>query len=80
MSQQPPIDFWSKDLVTGRDLSELTTLNLGPTHPATHGIFQNVLTMDGEIILDTKQTIGYIHRAFEKLAERRPQPRHQSRV
>lgn len=72
MSQQPPIDFWSKDLVTGRDLSELTTLNLGPTHPATHGIFQNVLTMDGEIILDTKQTIGYIHRAFEKIAERRP--------
>jgi NADH-quinone oxidoreductase subunit D len=65
-------DFWSKDLVEGRDLRELTTLNLGPTHPATHGIFQNVLTLDGEIILDTKQTIGYIHRAFEKLAERRP--------
>ncbi|MBX2971556.1 MAG: NADH-quinone oxidoreductase subunit D [Flavobacteriales bacterium] len=72
MSQQPPIDFWSKDLVEGRDLSELTTLNLGPTHPATHGIFQNVLTLDGEIILDAKQTIGYIHRAFEKIAERRP--------
>ncbi len=72
MSQQPPTDFWSKDLVEGRDLSELTTLNLGPTHPATHGIFQNVLTLDGEIILDAQQTIGYIHRAFEKLAERRP--------
>ncbi|MCX6244428.1 MAG: NADH-quinone oxidoreductase subunit D [Bacteroidetes bacterium] len=49
-----------------------TTLNLGPTHPATHGIFQNVLTMDGERIIDTEQTIGYIHRAFEKIAERRP--------
>jgi len=49
-----------------------TTLNLGPTHPATHGIFQNVLTMDGEKIIDTEQTIGYIHRAFEKIAERRP--------
>lgn len=72
MSQQPPIDFWAKDLVEGRDLSELTTLNLGPTHPATHGIFQNILTLDGEIILDSKQTIGYIHRAFEKIAERRP--------
>jgi NADH-quinone oxidoreductase subunit D len=47
-------------------------LNLGPTHPATHGIFQNVLTLDGEVILDAEQTIGYIHRAFEKLAERRP--------
>jgi NADH-quinone oxidoreductase subunit D len=51
---------------------EFTTLNLGPTHPATHGIFQNVLQMDGEIIHDAVPTIGYIHRAFEKLAERRP--------
>ena len=51
---------------------QYTTLNLGQTHPATHGIFQNVLKMDGEIILETEQTIGYIHRAFEKIAERRP--------
>lgn len=49
-----------------------TTLNLGPTHPATHGIFQNVLQMDGERIVHGEQTIGYIHRAFEKIAERRP--------
>jgi NADH-quinone oxidoreductase subunit D len=48
-----------------------STLNLGPTHPATHGIFQNILTMNGESIVSTEQTIGYIHRAFEKLAERR---------
>ncbi|MBK9270560.1 MAG: NADH-quinone oxidoreductase subunit D [Saprospiraceae bacterium] len=48
------------------------TLNLGPTHPATHGIFQNVLKMDGERIVSGEQTIGYIHRAFEKIAERRP--------
>ena len=47
------------------------TLNLGPTHPATHGIFQNVLTMDGEKIIDAEQTVGYIHRAFEKISERR---------
>lgn len=46
-------------------------LNLGPTHPATHGIFQNILTMDGDIIMDAVPTVGYIHRAFEKLAERR---------
>jgi len=51
---------------------ELQILNLGPTHPATHGIFQNILLMDGEIILDSEPTVGYIHRAFEKLAERRP--------
>src|SRR5471030_1899303 len=48
------------------------TLNLGPTHPATHGVFQNVLTMDGEIIVNSEQTCGYIHRAFEKIAEHRP--------
>lgn len=51
---------------------EIATLNLGPTHPATHGIFQNVLKVDGERILHAEQTVGYIHRAFEKLAERRP--------
>ncbi len=51
---------------------EYSTLNLGPTHPATHGIFQNVLKMDGETIHDAVPTIGYIHRAFEKLAERSP--------
>ena len=49
-----------------------STLNLGPTHPATHGVFQNILELDGERIVSTEQTIGYIHRAFEKLAERRP--------
>ena len=59
----PPADTMEK---------EYTTLNLGPTHPATHGIFQNVLKMDGEIIHDAVPTLGYIHRAFEKLAERRP--------
>ena len=48
------------------------TLNLGPTHPATHGVFQNIVELDGERILSTEQTVGYIHRAFEKLAERRP--------
>lgn len=54
------------------DGSELSILNLGPTHPATHGIFQNVLLMDGEKILDAEPTVGYIHRAFEKIAENRP--------
>lgn len=51
---------------------QTTTLNLGPTHPATHGVFQNVLEMDGERIMKATSTVGYIHRAFEKIAERRP--------
>lgn len=52
--------------------TEHSTLNLGPTHPATHGVFQNVLEMDGERIVSGVSTIGYIHRAFEKIAEHRP--------
>ena len=39
-----------------------TTLNLGPTHPATHGVFQNILEVDGERVVDAEQTVGYIHR------------------
>ena len=51
---------------------QTTTLNLGPTHPATHGVFQNILEMEGERIIKAESTVGYIHRAFEKIAERRP--------
>jgi NADH-quinone oxidoreductase subunit D len=51
---------------------ESTTINLGPTHPATHGVFQNIMEMDGERILSADTTVGYIHRAFEKIAEHRP--------
>ena len=48
------------------------TVNLGPTHPATHGVFQNIIELDGERIVAADSTVGYIHRAFEKLAEHRP--------
>ncbi len=51
---------------------ETTTINVGPTHPATHGVFQNIMEIDGERVISTVPTIGYIHRAFEKIAERRP--------
>ena len=51
---------------------QTTTLNVGPTHPATHGVFQNIMELDGERIVSTEATVGYIHRAFEKISERRP--------
>lgn len=60
-------NYETKEQIDG----QLYTLNLGPTHPSTHGIFQNVLTMDGERILHAEQTVGYIHRAFEKISEKR---------
>jgi NADH-quinone oxidoreductase subunit D len=62
------LDNLSKETIDG----EIATINFGPTHPATHGIFQNILQVDGEKIISSEQTVGYIHRAFEKLAERRP--------
>lgn len=70
----PPEHRYAKVIEKTRneDGSELSILNLGPTHPATHGIFQNILLMDGERILDAEPTVGYIHRAFEKIAENRP--------
>ncbi len=69
---QSPFVGLTKAQENKKYVNDLTTLNLGPTHPATHGIFQNILTMDGETIIDAEQTVGYIHRAFEKIAERRP--------
>ena len=60
------------NLPAGSIEKQTTTLNLGPTHPATHGVFQNILELDGEKIVASEATVGYIHRAFEKIAERRP--------
>ena len=48
--------FKSLDSIDG----ELATINLGPTHPATHGIFQNVLKMDSERIISQLRAEGYV--------------------
>lgn len=72
MAKRVNPDYWDKDIVKTEEPREYNTLNVGPTHPATHGVFQNVMLMDGEFIVSTEQTIGYIHRAFEKIAEHRP--------
>jgi NADH-quinone oxidoreductase subunit D len=45
------------------------TINIGPQHPATHGVFRMVLTVDGEIVTDVEPYIGYLHRGLEKLTE-----------
>lgn len=44
-------------------------INIGPQHPATHGVFRMVLTVDGEIVKDAIPYIGYMHRGGEKLSE-----------
>jgi NADH dehydrogenase I D subunit len=47
------------------------TLNLGPQHPATHGVLRLVLDLEGETIVKCTPYIGYLHRGVEKLAEHR---------
>lgn len=46
-------------------------LNMGPHHPATHGVLRVELEVDGETIVRAKPHVGYLHRGFEKLAENR---------
>lgn len=57
-------------MTTDRQLDSLEMmLNMGPQHPATHGVFRMVLWIDGERIVDVEPYIGYLHRGTEKLCE-----------
>ncbi len=47
------------------------TINLGPQHPSTHGVFRLRVTFDGEQVIDVEPVFGYLHRGTEKLAEER---------
>jgi len=51
--------------------NETFVLNLGPQHPATHGVLRVKLVMDGEYIVDAEPVLGYIHRMHEKMGENR---------
>jgi NADH-quinone oxidoreductase subunit D len=48
---------------------ELLTINFGPHHPATHGVLRLMITLEGEVVRDTKPVIGYVHTGIEKTAE-----------
>ena len=48
---------------------ELLTLNMGPHHPATHGVLRLLVTLEAEIVRDLKPIIGYVHTGIEKTAE-----------
>ncbi|MCU0314262.1 MAG: NADH-quinone oxidoreductase subunit D, partial [Solirubrobacteraceae bacterium] len=54
-----------------QDGHELLTLNIGPHHPATHGVLRLLVTLDGEILRDVKPIIGYVHTGIEKTAEQK---------
>ena len=71
----PAIDYremeQSIDLssIAHEDNEELLTLNMGPHHPATHGVLRLLCTLEGEVVRDMKPVIGYVHTGIEKTAE-----------
>jgi len=48
---------------------EIMTINMGPHHPATHGVLRLILELDGEVVVSVVPDIGYLHRGIEKLSE-----------
>jgi NADH-quinone oxidoreductase subunit D len=51
--------------------TEVMTVNMGPQHPSTHGVLRLVLELDGETVLSSAPTIGYLHTGIEKTAEQK---------
>jgi NADH-quinone oxidoreductase subunit D len=63
-AHQAPEDDLERDLHTEHQI-----LNMGPSHPATHGTIKFVIELDGETIIDLDVQVGYLHRGFEKECE-----------
>ena len=53
----------------GDDHSSVMTIEIGPAHPAMHGIVRFTTHLDGELIVGMETEIGYLHRGFEKESE-----------
>ncbi|MCC6380911.1 MAG: NADH-quinone oxidoreductase subunit D, partial [Dehalococcoidia bacterium] len=67
------MSIWPEERILSLEDASLQTvdmtINIGPQHPATHGVFRMVLTVDGEVVVDCEPYIGYLHRGLEKLSE-----------
>jgi NADH-quinone oxidoreductase subunit D len=61
----------ASEAAEGRLATEEMILNVGPQHPATHGVFRLLATIDGEKLVNADPIIGYMHRGYEKLVEGR---------
>lgn len=59
----------SMEETTADIVGEKLVLNMGPSHPATHGVLRMILELDGEIITKAEPDVGYLHRGDEKIAE-----------
>ena len=64
-------DELAAEVAEGSLETQEMVLNVGPQHPATHGVFRLVATIDGEVLVDAEPVIGYMHRGYEKLVEAR---------
>jgi NADH-quinone oxidoreductase subunit C/D len=73
LTEPLPMHFDPKDrpekYQKGDELSSYQWINIGPSHPATHGTLRIMAEVDGETIVQSKLEIGYLHRCFEKMAE-----------
>ena len=49
-------------------------VNMGPQHPATHGVLRLMVKLDGETVKETMPVLGYLHRSIEKICENRTYP------
>src|SRR4051794_7095548 len=56
------------------DVHRVITLNMGPQHPSTHGVFRVILNLEGEVITSSRPIMGYLHRGVEKLFENHRYP------
>ncbi|WCB92077.1 NADH-quinone oxidoreductase subunit 4 [Baekduia alba] len=70
-SEEERVDVFqrSQTLAAPAPDQELLTLNMGPHHPATHGVLRLLVTLEAEVVRDLKPIIGYVHTGIEKTAE-----------
>ena len=66
-----PAEELAEERSRGQFQTQEMILNVGPQHPATHGVFRLLATIDGEVLTDAEPIIGYMHRGYEKLVEAR---------
>ncbi len=68
-SHNQEIEVSSYEIDQEKIKSDLLTLNMGPQHPATHGVLRVEIKTDSEVVVDAKPYIGYLHRCMEKHSE-----------
>jgi len=66
---EPKIDIHPVETTLEPSREGTMILNMGPQHPATHGVFRVELEIEGETIVKARPHVGYLHRSFEKIAE-----------